>query len=98
VADDVLAHYGAAIGSVGADELLEFFLIAETKGKIAKDENHDTYHQLVLRCRGQHAFSTDPDDREVARELLDLWDLEPDDATMVSLLDSWRAELYGARA
>ena len=92
-----MAHHGAALSNVNADDLLEFFLIAEIKGKIAKDDDHDTIPQLNFRCSGQHAFSTDPEDRQIARELLDLWHLEPDDGAMVKLLAGWREELYGAR-
>ncbi len=94
---DVLAHLGAALGDVNADDLLEFFLIAQIKGKIAADQDHDMIPQLNFRCNGQHAFSTDPEERDIARELLDLWHLEPDDGAMVKLLDGWREELYGAR-
>jgi hypothetical protein len=93
---DILAHHGAALSNVNANDLLEFFLIAQIKGKIAADQDHDTIPQLNFRCNGQHAFSADPEERDVAREYLDLWHLEPDDGAMVELLDGWREELYGA--
>jgi hypothetical protein len=51
-----------------------------------------------LRCRGQHAFSTDPEERDVAREMLQLFDLHNDDAVMAELMVGWRTELYKARA
>ncbi len=92
-----MAHLGAPLGNVNAGDLLEFFLIAQIKGKIAADQDHDTIPQLNFRCYGQHAFSTDPEERDIARELLYLWHLEPDDGAMVKLLDGWRKELYGAR-
>jgi hypothetical protein len=95
--EKVSAHYGAGVSNVGVDDLLQFFLIAEIKGKIGKDDEHDTHGQLMLRCKGQHAFSPDPEARAVARELLDIWGLEPDDEAMVDLLAGWREELFGAR-
>ena len=95
--DKVLVHHGAALRIVSAGDLLEFFVVAEIKGEIAQDDDHDTFSQLMLRCKGQHAFSN-PEGRAVARELLDIWDEKPDDAAMIKLLDGWRRELYGARA
>ncbi len=91
-----MGHHGTALGRVGIGDEREFFVIAQIKG-MAENPDHDTYLQLILRARGQHAFSTDPEAREVARECLEVWDLEPDDAAMAKLLESWRAELYGAR-
>ena len=94
-----MAHRGAALANVSADDLLEFFVVAQIKGKIAEDDDRDTIPQLNMRARGQHAFSSDPEERDVARELLDLWCLEPgDDGAMAALLSGWREELYGARA
>jgi hypothetical protein len=97
-AGDVLAHRGAALANVNADDLLEFFVAAQIKGEIAEDEGHDTLAQLNVRARGQHAFSSDPEARHDAREWLGLWHLEPDDAAMAELLSAWREELYGVRA
>jgi hypothetical protein len=94
---DVLAHRGAALADANADDLLEFFVAAQIKGEIAEDEDHDTAPQLTVRARGQHAFSSDPQARDVAREWLDLWHLEPDDGAMAKLLSAWCGELYGAR-
>lgn len=91
---EVLAHPGAALHNVNADDLLEFFLVAQIKGKIAEDDNHDTIPQLNFRASGQHAFSSDLEERDVARELLNLWHLEPDDEAMVDLLHDWRREFY----
>jgi hypothetical protein len=95
---DVLGHHGTALGRVGLGDQREFVVMAHLKGEMAENPDHDTHPQLILRARGQHAFSPDPEARDVAREYLDVWDLEPDDAAMVKLLTSWRAELYGARA
>ncbi len=91
-----MAHYGAAIANSGADELLEFFLMAQIKGEIAALPGDDLYPQIVLRCRGQHAFAADREGRDTAREFLDALDAEPDDGAMVELLAGWREELYGA--
>ena len=33
----------------------------------------------------------------MARTVLDLWHLKPDDGATVELLSAWRGELYGAR-
>ncbi len=96
-AGDVLAHRGAALADVNADDLLEIFVVAQIKGEIAEDEDRDTIAQLTVRARGQHAFSSDPEARHVAREWLGLWHLEPDDGAMTELLSAWREELYGAR-
>lgn len=96
-AGDILAHHGAALANVGASNLLEFFLIAELKGQIASHPDHDVLSQHILRCRGQHAFSTDPEERDVAREMLQLFDLHNYDAAMAELMDGWRTELYKAR-
>jgi hypothetical protein len=96
--DKVLAHYGAGLSGVGVNDLDEFFLIAEIKGRIStRGEEHDLLGQLLLRCRGQHAFSTDPEERSVAHEYLDLLGEKPDDAGVAELLDGWREELYKAR-
>jgi hypothetical protein len=54
-----LAHRGAALADVNANDLLEFFVMAQIKGEIAQDEDHDTIRQLTMRARGQHAFSSD---------------------------------------
>lgn len=96
--DKVLGHYGAALEGGTGNDFLDFVIMAEIKGKLAQDDDHDTFSQLMLRCRGQHAFSTDPEARATARELLDLWDEKPDDEAMAKLLEGWRRELYGARA
>ena len=93
--EGVLVHYGAALGNVTAGNLLEFFLIAEIKGEIATDQDNDTISQISLRASGQHAFSTDPEVRDVGRALLNIWDLEPDDRAMVKLLDGWREDYIG---
>jgi hypothetical protein len=82
---------------VAADAQLLFFLMAEVKGNIASHPDHDTLAQGILRARGQHAFADDANDRAVAREWLEIWDLEPDDRAMAALLDGWREELYRAR-
>ncbi len=92
-----MAHRGAALANVNADDLLEFFVVAQIKGEIAEDEDRDTLAQLTVRARGQHAFSSDPEARHDAREWLGLWHLEPDDEAMTELLSAWREELYGAR-
>ena len=93
-----MAHRGAALAGVHVGNLFEFFLMAEIKGKIsAGGTDHDMHPQLMLRCSGQHAFSTDPEERDIGREYLDLWNREPDDGAMVDLLEGWREELYGAR-
>src|SRR3712207_5086644 len=96
-ADGVLVHRGAALAGVDGDDMLEFLVMARIKGEIAEDDDHDTISQLNTRARGQHAFSSDPEERDVAREWLDFWHLEPDDGAMVKLLSDWREELYGAR-
>ncbi len=94
---DILGHHGAALGPMNTDEMFEFFLIAEIKGNIGVDQDHETISQLNFRCRGQHAFSPDPEERAIGREYLALWSLEPDDEAMVEMLDGWREQLYGAR-
>ena len=92
-----MAHNGAELDNVGLGSLEEFLLIAEVKGKIGADQDHEMIPQVNLRCKGQHAFSTDPEERAIGREFLALWSLEPDDGAMVEMLDGWREQLYGAR-
>ena len=96
--DEVLAHYGAGLSSVGLGDFDEFALIAEIKGKInPKGDAHDDFSQLVLRSRAQSALHQEPDEQELAREVLRMLGRNPDDEGMVNLLASWRAELYDAR-
>ncbi len=66
--EGILAHYGAGLGNVNADEQLLFFLMAEVKGKISPHPDHDTLSQGTLRAREQHAFAAYADDCDVARE------------------------------
>lgn len=97
MAAEVLAHRGTGLSSTGVEDQLEFFLIAEIKGRITTGQDDDTIEQMNLRARGQHAFAADQEDRDVAREWLDLWGEGPDDEGMARLLSEWRRELYGAR-
>ncbi len=56
----VLAHHGAALSGMNTDDLHEFLLMAEIKGEIGPDQDHETIGQLNFRASGTHAFSTDP--------------------------------------
>jgi len=71
--------------------------MAEIKGEISPHPDSDSLDQTALRARGQHAFADDPEDREVAREWMAMWDWEPDDGAMVEMVAGWREELYGVR-
>ncbi len=92
-----MVHNGGELDNVGLGSLEEFFLIAEVKGKLPTNPDNDMVNHIRLRARGQHAFSTDPEERGVARECLDIWDEQPDDEAMFELLAGWRGELYEAR-
>lgn len=94
---DVLAHRGAALSGANTDDLHEFLLMAEIKGEIGPDQDHETIQQLNFRASGTHAFSADPEERDIGKEYLNIWHLEPDDKAMVELFERWRKELYGAR-
>jgi hypothetical protein len=73
----------------------EFFLMANIKDELPTDGDEDTYSDLRLRAYATHALL--PDQRDIAREMLDIFGTEPDDEMVFGLLAEWRAELNKAR-
>jgi hypothetical protein len=96
VSGDVIAHHGARVTRRGLDAENEAFLAALVRGEFPPDDENDSPAQIVLRCRMQHAFATDAERLDVARRVLEIWDLEPDAGTK-KMVGGWLEELYGAR-
>jgi hypothetical protein len=97
VSGGVLAHRGAAIASTTLGPEDEAFLAALARGEFPVNDEHDNFAQICLRARMSHAFPADTDSLRVARQVLGIFDLEPDDRAIREMVAGWLAELYGAR-
>jgi hypothetical protein len=96
VGKDVIAHYGAAVVDTGLAEDDEAFLAALTLGKLSVNDEDDTATRLLLRSQMTHAFTTDPEQLELARQVLSIFGEEPDDQGTRKMVSGWMRELYGA--
>jgi len=96
VAEEIIVHHGAPITVSGLGKAKEAFLAALVQGEFGVDDDQDTYAQFTLRARMTHAFPASPESIEIARECLEIWDLEPDDGTTRAMVSGWLRELYGA--
>lgn len=94
---EAVVHAGRGITHSGLSEQDEAFLAALVLGKLPLDDGDDVHKQLILRARLSHAYSTDPESVEAGRELLELWDIEPDDAATRKEVATWLEELKEAR-